>query len=154
MKPYLLFLLLITLIILSCSPVRYNSLALVGKSYTDVHRIFSYDDTLRNDSIIKMYRKSDSLVVLSFIKNTPYEAIFLFENDTCYYERLKIYCSPCADHVVEEILEDKDYNFEVIDPVNYISTKQTNVVMRLKEAIDENGNCNEISIYKLKSDFD
>jgi len=97
-----------------------------------------------------MFEKKDSLVVISQMNSQPFEAVFLFENDTCHFQRLKIYCSPCADKIVNNIVNDKNYKFEVLDPVNFVSRSRENIVMRLKEQRDQDGDCNEISIYMLK----
>lgn len=141
---------IITLLLtVSCKSNRFHSLAVVGSSYDDVRYIFTKGDSISPNPDIKMFEKKDSLVVLSYMNSMPFEAVFLFENDTCNFQRLKIYCSPCADKVVENIVNDKDYKFEVLDPVNYVSRTDEKIVMRLKEQRDQVGDCNEISIYKL-----
>ena len=150
MKKYFSILILALLFLNSCKTSKSISLAMVGDDYKHVKEFFTGADEHYDHPDVKLYEKTDSLVVISTLNHNPFEAIFLFENDTCFFQRLSVYCSPCADVVVDGIVKDEDYNFEVVDPVNYISTRDGNIVMRLKEKIDKQGNCNEITIYKIK----
>ncbi len=92
---------------------------------------------------------NDSLLVVSLMNQMPFESLFLFEDDICYYQSINIYCSPCADEVVSGIVEDKNYLFKSIDGINFYSQKNNRIIMRLKEKLTENGNCNSITIHKL-----
>ena len=72
----------------------------------------------------------------------------VFSNDTCYYQSINIYCSICADSYINGIMKDGFYGFRAEDKVNYVS-KNKKVILRLKESIQDNGNCNKITIHSM-----
>lgn len=73
------------------------------------------------------------------------ESLFLFREDTCYYQETKIYCSPCAEIVLEAILKDRRFKFEHLGGVNYRSKKKKSIIMRI-ERDNENGTCSELKV--------
>lgn len=44
----------------------------------------------------------------------PLEILYLFKNDTCFYQEMNIYCSPCADFALNQLLNDKTYKFQAL----------------------------------------
>lgn len=136
------------LLIISCSP-RYESLAMIGKDKKSIKSVFMNDDLQTPNEGVEVFQSSDTLLIMSTMNELPYEALYLFENNVCYFQKLNIYCSPCADKAVAQIMEDKNYQFQPLDPINFISKIDSNVVMRLKEKLNDKGNCNEITIHKI-----
>ncbi len=141
-------------ILFSCSPkstTQIKSLALIGKDYKEIKENIPYSHGAKYQETADADVVSDTLIVLSYVNNAPFEGLFLFENDKCYYEKLNIYCSPCADQLVSDIMKDDNFDFVAIDNVNFISQKDSSIVLRLKEKLTDIGNCNEITIIKTGS---
>lgn len=130
---------------------KIRSLSVIGKGYHEVKEYMSLSNNVIKKVSNNIDLDNDTLIVVSTMNNFPLEAVFLFENDECYYEEINIYCSKCADHAVNTIVNDKNYDFEAVDAVNYISKKDKSIVLRLKEKLTADGNCNEITIVKVKS---
>ena len=129
------------LLIAGCSPSK--SFVEVGMSkeevlniYTDFFESYDVDHRISKDTILYGF----------YVKNQPVESIMLFKNDTCYYQEINMYCSICYDKAIRDILRDKRYNFEVLDAANYRSTKQPNIIMRIKDNPLKEESCSKIRI--------
>lgn len=66
----------------------------------------------------------DTLGFVYVHENQPMEVFYFLKDGECYLQTLNLYCSICADKMVEDILKDKRYKFKVHDVKNYISTKK------------------------------
>ena len=131
-------------LLLTCNPK--GSLVLVGYSHHAVvhfvDEFCKYDEMLSRNFISK-----DTIVMVLNYNNAPLESMFLFYHDTCYYQDTKIYCSECSEKYMKEILEDGYFKFKEIDKVNYQSTVDKNIIMRVKPINNgQNESCYEIFI--------
>jgi hypothetical protein len=52
--------------------------------------------------------------------------------------------------MVGNIIKDKRFRFKAISPVNYVSQKSNGVILRLKDKLEKDGNCSEITIHRIK----
>ena len=95
---------------------------------------------------LKYYTKGEALIFISDIIDSPMELIFLFKNDTCYYQECIVYCSPCADKFTADILKDKNYKFRHIDGASYVSFVNPKIVMRIGTNKKDTTSCNVIKI--------
>ena len=127
-----------------------SSLLFINKDFEEVKRFFETKNGDNNFSF-KYNEKTDSLVVVCDWARNPFKAIFLFKENNCYYQEMNIYCSDCADEMVNDIIKEEKYRFVPIDPVNYVSKNNDNIVLRLQEKLDDLGNCNKITILKTSS---
>lgn len=105
-------------------------------------------------------RKKDFKVDALYIKDTiifsaispiqHFEMIYLFKNDTCRYQEMILYCGPCTDKMMGDIVKDRDYEFKAVDKVNYISGINPKIILRLTEGVDKDSiRCNSISVRKI-----
>jgi|GEM_PF-4653713 len=144
MKSFLFFVSL--LMLFGCSD-RITSYALVGESMTiakaqhEEYRKFFQRSGGEFNSIIR----KDTLGFSTYVRSQPIESISIFKNDTCVFQEINIYCSPCADKAVQQLLSDKRYKFEAVDERNYMSTTELNVIMRLK-SIEDSTSCSNVTI--------
>lgn len=78
------------------------------------------------------------------------ELFYLFDNEICRYQEIKLYCGPCTDKMMADILKDKDYRFKAVDKVNYISEINPRIILRLTSGVDRDSvTCNSISVRKI-----
>jgi hypothetical protein len=92
---------------------------------------------------------NDTLLVKFPLESNPMDVMYLFKNDTCFYQQINLYCSPCAEVMLHRIIRDKRYKFEEIDGINYISRKQPNIVLRLGGNIKDENICTDIRVIRL-----
>ncbi|MBK8850527.1 MAG: hypothetical protein IPN73_10265 [Saprospiraceae bacterium] len=104
----------------------------------------------------KITTSKDTIVFYGSHDEMPLEILYLFKNDTCFYQEMNIYCSPCADFALNQLLNDKTYKFQALGKKNYVSTKDKNIVMRLTESDhaspnfeDSKTSCHSISIRRI-----
>lgn len=118
----------IVYIIAGCSESR--SLVDVGSVHQDV--LWQYENNFQ-EHLKDKYISQDTLIYFFDFVNQPFEALYLFQNDTCYYQEINMYCSVCYDLAISHILRDKQYKFKAIDEANYISSKSPHIIMRMKD---------------------
>lgn len=94
----------------------------------------------------------DSLFIILDGERQPMEVMYSFKGDTCIFQHMNLYCSPCAERAVNNILSDKRYRFKEIDGVNYISKNQKGVVLRLGSSLKDDTVCSEIKIIRLDTE--
>ena len=133
---YLIFV-FITILLFNCN--SKSSLAIVGYSKDFVIDGFNTD-------AFDNYIKGDSLLIFSKMDNNPLEILAIFKKDTCISQIMNIYCSPCAEKILDDILSDNKFKFHAVDEVNYISLSKQGVVLRLKDKPTPQGNCNQVLI--------
>lgn len=96
------------------------------------------------------YISEDTIAYGFYARNSPIESIFLFENGKCNYQKVLIYCSVCAERIKDDIITDKRYKFKKVeDSNNYISKKNPNIILRMKETNVGANSCSEIQIYNI-----
>ena len=118
---------------------------MVGETHETIVDLYEDSDDYFTDEFTHKYYSRDTIMILFYQKQQPLETVFLLKNDTCYHQETKIYCSPCAQTSVEQLLNDKRYRFEKIDDVNYRSSIDPRIIMRLINKGDENV-CTEVKI--------
>ena len=79
------------------------------------------------------------------------ESVFLFSEGRCYYQTTKIYCSPCTDQALSMIIADKKYKIKQVDPVNYVSKRKKNIVLRVKKEGIAADACSVIKILDINN---
>lgn len=131
-------------LMMGCSP-QISSLVFINEDYKTVQEFYS-NEYYSGSDFLKRYEVEDTIIIGFYHERQPMESLFIFENDTCYFQQTNIYCSPCADQSIEKILSDNRYKFKVIDAVNYRSEVDPRIIMRLKRSTDEDGTCNELTI--------
>ncbi len=143
MKIHSILLSIVILSISSCS--NTTSFAFIGLSHKAV--LDSFDDpSYFKGEFTKRYITKDTILIGFYQSNAPFETMYVFHNDTCYYQDTKIYCSPCAEKALEDILNDKYYKFVQIDHVNYMSSTYENVILRVKKEDIDIAACTELQI--------
>ena len=106
----------------SCRSSKIQSLAMVGNCSYHIKYNFIGGKELTELSDFELHENEDTLFVLSFLNNTPFEGLYIFENDKCSFQELNIYCSPCADKAIDDIIDNKNYKFQAVDPINYLAS--------------------------------
>lgn len=124
----------------------------VDDSWREVHENISKiekDFKSKNLKVHTHYQK-DTILLLSYQQSLPVEMLYLFKQDSCYYQEINLFCGPCSDKLMNTILKDKYYKFKAVDKVNYISQKFPDIIMRLNTVAGKDDLvCNSISIRKI-----
>ena len=94
--------------------------------------------------------KKDTVSFLSYHQDMPFELLYLFKKDTCIYQEINIYCSPCAEQSIEAILKDKNYKFKAIDGTNYLSQKDKTTILRISQNNKDTITCHKITARKIR----
>lgn len=125
----------------------------VDDSWREVHENISKiekDFKSKNLKVHTHYQK-DTILLLSYQQSLPVEMLYLFKQDSCYYQEINLFCGPCSDKLMNTILKDKNYKFKAVDKENYISQKFPDIIMRLNTVAGKDDLvCNSISIRKIK----
>ena len=129
------------LILLSCG--RNESFLTVGESHEEV--LYRYSSLLESKYTLSRVSK-DTIIFNYKQENQPFEGLMLFQNDTCYYQEINMYCSPCYDKAISRILKDKRYRFKPIDEANYSSVTKPHIIMRMKDNTAKKETCSKIRI--------
>ena len=117
----------------------------VNKNISKIEKEFKS----KNLKVHSQYQK-DTILFLSYHQSLPVEMLYLFKQDTCYYQEINLFCGPCSDKLINTILKDKYYSFKAIDKVNYVSEKFPAIIMRLNTVAGKDDLvCNTISIRKI-----
>lgn len=144
---------LVILALLSLSACSTKSAPVfVGYRYTKVKDYFTFTKKNPNNDKFRVDSWFSKDTILFSIQSPiqHVELVYLFKNDTCNYQEIKLYCGPCTDKMMAKILKDKDYKFKAIDMVNYISQVNPKIILRMNTSIDKDSlMCNSISVRKI-----
>jgi len=112
-----------------------------------------YDNTLGKKKKSKPHYKKETIdnkLIITFDhEDQPFESTFYFDNNICYFQEINIYCSPCADNMIEEILLDARYKFKAESDSRYLSEIDPTLIMQLKETNSNSETCDNIRVFKL-----
>ena len=144
---------LVILALLSMSACSTKSAPVfVGYHHKKVEDYFSIAKKNPNNDKFRVDSRFSKDTIL-FSTQSPIqhvELLYLFKNDTCNYQEIKLYCGPCTDKMIAKILKDKDYQFKAIDMVNYISRVNPKIIMRMNTGVDKDSlMCNSIYVRKI-----
>lgn len=130
----------------SCKVVSFfsgpnaESMVMIGESKNTILSNFdSYSSEFRKKS--SLIDRGDTLIHLNEIASGPINSLFVFQDSINTYQELDVYCSKCADGIIDRILKDTRYNFKPIDEGRYVSTTDINAVMYLKEEDNDDKSC-------------
>ena len=132
---------------------KIKSYVCLGESVSSVEKFIQLQkDHYKDPKALTVSRRPDTIAYFVSDNLFQMENLMLFKNDTCYFQEPAIYCSPCADAAVEEILKDPRFNFIATDEVNYISTNDDGqkMVMRLSESNNQSKTCSKIMIQTIQ----
>ncbi len=139
----LLYILLLVFLVSSCSS-RYSSFLMIGEDYDFTVKAYS-ELMLVNKNSLSL--RKDTIQYKYYLGNSPFQTVMLFKDDKCYYQELNIYCSPCADVLLEDIINDGRYKFEALDALNYKATKsETQIILRLSNKNTDDVSCSNIKV--------
>ena len=131
----------------SCkSKTKLESFAMLHWSYDDVVNQFTKGNVEYKRKVFAVVQKSDTLVVVSTHPCMPFESLYMFENDTCYFQQMELYCSACSDKMLQYMIDDSAFRFEAVDASNYLSTTDDKSLLRIKQKQDSVGVCSVITI--------
>ena len=122
-----------------------QSSVMIGESRYYVDYVIDYLDDFYEGNITRI-NSGDTLGYVFFQDSIPFQSVFVLKNDTVAYQEMDIYCSPCAESLIDQILSDSRYHFKAIDEVNYTSTKKIKAVMRLREPGSEVNACHRVRV--------
>ncbi len=91
----------------------------------------------------------DTLLLKGYHANLPLEMLWLFKNNKCVYQEYKIQCSRCARQFENDLIQNKSYQFQTADSINYTSTLHPDVVLRKGFYPRDSMNCAYISVRKI-----
>lgn len=91
----------------------------------------------------------DTLILKGYHANLPFEMLWLFKNDKCVYQEYYIHCSQCAGQFEQDLLQNRQYQFQTKDSVNYYSSRYADVILRKSVQARDSMNCYIISVRKL-----
>ncbi len=144
---------LVILALLSLSACSTKSaLVFVDFHYTKVKDYLTYaGQNLRKKSFqVDSHFLNDTIFFAAKSPIQHLELFYLFDNEICRYQEIKLYCGPCTDKMMAEILKDKDYQFKAVDKINYISQVNPKIIMRMNTGVDKDSlMCNSISVRKI-----
>ena len=145
-----LYLGVLSILITSCTK-NYESLIMIGQPRKNVISFINDYETYQQKSGSKSYLldRNDTISYISYHENLPFELLYLFKSDTCSYQEANLYCAPCAEEAIEAILKDTKYKFKAADGSNYISQKNTKIIMRHTKSNRDSLLCNKISVRKI-----
>lgn len=132
-----------------CHTTQISSSAMVGHSKEKVYEFYTYGESMTPIPDIDLIISGDSLFVISKDYYRFYEILYLFDNGICHYQQMNVYCSPCAEQIIDEMLKDRFYDFEAIDEINYRSQKNPRIIMRLRDQVQDTVSCSSISIHRI-----
>lgn len=152
-KSYSFFLLLVSVLMASCKG-WVSSYAMVNESREGIEAIWSSMENPENrwHPYFKKADYNDTLLIILEGDIQPMEIMYVFKNDTCFYQQMNLYCSPCAERVVKKILKDRRYRFKEVDGVNYISKTQKGVILRQGSSLKDDRMCSDIKIIRLEEE--
>lgn len=144
---------LVILALLSLSACSTKSAPVfVDFHYTKVKDYLTYaGQNLRKKSFqVDSHFLNDTIFFAAKSPIQHLELFYLFDNEICRYQEIKLYCGPCTDKMMADILKDKDYRFKAVDKVNYISEINPRIILRLTSGVDRDSvTCNSISVRKI-----
>jgi hypothetical protein len=143
------FYFLLFVLFFSCQKNNINSFAMIGRSRLEIdHQLKNYKSYLNvNKMVHTVFETKDTLLYKVEHSSGPLDLLILMKNDTSIYQEINVYCSPCADQMIEKILKDKNYKFEARYPSNYLSKTRPNILLRHGKGKDSL--CSNIKLYKL-----
>jgi len=119
---------------------------MLGQPYSMVSKTFENPKSFFVTDHAKKYYAKDTILIGYYGPNGPFEALYLFQNDTCYFQSSKLFCSSCAEITLDKKLSDRHFKFKQVDKTNFQSKKFPNIILRLKKEDIDPEACFEILI--------
>ncbi len=125
-----------------------NSALVVGDSFRTARNEFNYNMNYKSEDSYQLRYRSDTLIILHQNEYRPLDIMCIFQDDICIYQEINVYCAPCADVMIDEILSDSNYKFEQLDAVNW-KAKNKEIILRVKDQSDTTKSCTKIIAHKI-----